>query len=76
MEESTPEYEKLKSYIFELETHLAEAQKQAYRLVKRHRGISVGRLKNGPSLLLNFFMLKYLATLQFLFHCEIVLKNP
>nr|ACF81480.1 unknown [Zea mays] len=37
VEESTPEYEKLKSYIFELEIHLAEAQKQAYRLVKRHR---------------------------------------
>lgn len=38
MEESNPEYEKLKHYIFELEDHLAEAQKQAYRLVKRHRG--------------------------------------
>jgi hypothetical protein len=38
VEESTPEYEKLKHYIFELENHLAEAQKQAYRLVKRHRG--------------------------------------
>ncbi|XP_020096696.1 sorting nexin 1 [Ananas comosus] len=37
MEESTPEYEKLKHYIFELEDHLAEAQKQAFRLVKRHR---------------------------------------
>jgi sorting nexin-1/2 len=45
VEESTPEYEKLKNYIFELENHLAEAQKQAYRLVKRHRGISVGHLK-------------------------------
>lgn len=52
MEESTPEYEKLKNYIFELENHLAEAQKQAYRLVKRHRGIPVGPLKTGPSLLL------------------------
>ena len=52
MEESTPEYEKLKSYIFELEIHLAEAQKQSYRLVKRHRGIPVGPLKTGPSLLL------------------------
>lgn len=52
VEESTPEYEKLKSYIFELEIHLAEAQKQAYRLVKRHRCISVGPLKIGPSLLL------------------------
>jgi sorting nexin-1/2 len=41
VEESTPEYEKLKNYIFELENHLAEAQKQAYRLVKRHRGILV-----------------------------------
>lgn len=39
VEESTPEYEKLKNYIFQLEDHLAEAQKHAYRLVKRHRGI-------------------------------------
>ena len=39
VEESNPEYEKLKNYIFELENHLAEAQKHAYRLVKRHRGI-------------------------------------
>lgn len=37
VEESTPEYEKMKNYIFELEDHLAEAQKHAYRLVKRHR---------------------------------------
>ncbi|CAI9097686.1 OLC1v1034156C1 [Oldenlandia corymbosa var. corymbosa] len=37
VEESTPEYEKLKRYVFELEDHLAEAQKHAYRLVKRHR---------------------------------------
>ncbi|KAK9921345.1 hypothetical protein M0R45_029856 [Rubus argutus] len=37
VEESNPEYEKLKHYIFELENHLTEAQKQAYRLVKRHR---------------------------------------
>ncbi|CAN6719643.1 unnamed protein product [Malus baccata var. baccata] len=37
VEESNPEYEKLKHYIFELENHLAEAQKHAYRLVKRHR---------------------------------------
>ncbi|XP_010943818.1 sorting nexin 1 isoform X1 [Elaeis guineensis] len=37
VEESNPEYEKLKHYIFELEDHLAEAQRQAYRLVKRHR---------------------------------------
>ncbi|XP_020593764.1 LOW QUALITY PROTEIN: sorting nexin 1 [Phalaenopsis equestris] len=37
VEESTPEYEKLKHYIFELEDHLAEAQRQAFRLVKRHR---------------------------------------
>lgn len=39
VEETNPEYEKLKRYIFELEDHLAEAQKHAYRLVKRHRGI-------------------------------------
>ncbi|KAJ6803264.1 sorting nexin 1-like [Iris pallida] len=37
IEESNPEYEKLKHYIFELEDHLAEAQKQAFRLVKRHK---------------------------------------
>ncbi|KAA0025245.1 hypothetical protein IC582_018763 [Cucumis melo] len=37
VEESNPEYEKLKHYIFELENHLTEAQKHAYRLVKRHR---------------------------------------
>ncbi|KAK4343203.1 hypothetical protein RND71_039019 [Anisodus tanguticus] len=37
VEESTPEYEKMKSYIFELEDHLVEAQKHAFRLVKRHR---------------------------------------
>ncbi|KAI5674382.1 hypothetical protein M9H77_14746 [Catharanthus roseus] len=37
VEESNQEYEKLKHYIFELEDHLAEAQKHAYRLVKRHR---------------------------------------
>ncbi|GAV57633.1 PX domain-containing protein/Vps5 domain-containing protein [Cephalotus follicularis] len=37
VEESNPAYEKLKHYIFELENHLGEAQKQAYRLVKRHR---------------------------------------
>ncbi|GAB2272160.1 Sorting nexin-1 [Dionaea muscipula] len=37
VEESTPEYEKMKHYVFELEEHLAEAQKHAFRLVKRHR---------------------------------------
>uniref|UniRef100_A0A803MXR7 PX domain-containing protein n=2 Tax=Chenopodium quinoa TaxID=63459 RepID=A0A803MXR7_CHEQI len=37
VEESTPEYEKMKRYIFELEEHLGEAQKHACRLVKRHR---------------------------------------
>ncbi|KAK8946698.1 Sorting nexin 1 [Platanthera zijinensis] len=37
VEETSPEYEKLKHYIFELEDHLSEAQKQAFRLVKRHR---------------------------------------
>lgn len=38
VEKTTPEYEKLKHYVFELENHLAEAQKHAYRLVKRHSG--------------------------------------
>ncbi|GFQ04877.1 sorting nexin 1 [Phtheirospermum japonicum] len=37
VEESNPEYEKLKNYIFQLEDHLTEAQKHAYRLVKRHK---------------------------------------
>ncbi|KAL6521085.1 Sorting nexin-1 [Orobanche gracilis] len=37
VEESSSEYEKLKNYIFQLEDHLAEAHKHAYRLVKRHR---------------------------------------
>ncbi|CAJ1968134.1 unnamed protein product [Sphenostylis stenocarpa] len=37
VEETDPEYEKMKHYIFELENHLSEAQKHAYRLVKRHR---------------------------------------
>lgn len=44
VEESDPEYEKLKTYIFELENHLAETQKQAFRLVKRHRGITTNSL--------------------------------
>ena len=42
VEETTPEYEKMKHYIFELEDHLAEAQKHAFRLVKRHRGEGKG----------------------------------
>ncbi|XP_042381376.1 sorting nexin 1-like isoform X1 [Zingiber officinale] len=37
VEETDPEYEKLKHYIFGLEDHLTETQKQAVRLVKRHR---------------------------------------
>ncbi|XP_078434914.1 sorting nexin 1 isoform X2 [Wolffia australiana] len=37
VEETTPEYEKLRQYVFQLEEHLAEAQKQAFRLVKRHK---------------------------------------
>lgn len=40
VEESDGDYEKLKHYVFELENLLVEAQKQAYRLVKRHRGNS------------------------------------
>ncbi|WOK96454.1 hypothetical protein Cni_G05161 [Canna indica] len=40
VEETDPEYEKLKHYIFGLEEHLAETQKQAFRLVKRHRELS------------------------------------
>ncbi|XP_051114239.1 sorting nexin 1-like isoform X2 [Andrographis paniculata] len=37
VEESTAEYQNLKNYIFQLEDRLAEAQKHAYNLVKRHR---------------------------------------
>lgn len=37
VEESNTEYGKLKHYVLELEDHLAEAQKHAFRLVKRHR---------------------------------------
>ncbi|KAA8518553.1 hypothetical protein F0562_016027 [Nyssa sinensis] len=53
VEESNPEYEKLKHYIFELEDHLAEAQKHAYRLVKRHRelGQSLSDFGNAVKLL-------------------------
>ena len=54
MEESTPEYEKLKNYIFELENHLAEAQKQAFRLVKRHRGMSVDPMRRVTYHLIEF----------------------
>ncbi|KAI5560809.1 hypothetical protein BDE02_16G072200 [Populus trichocarpa] len=49
VEESNPEYEKLKHYIFELENHLAEAQKHAYRLVKRHRELGQSLLDFGKA---------------------------
>jgi len=38
VEETDPEYEKLKHYVVELEDHLAEAQRQSMKLVKRQRG--------------------------------------
>jgi hypothetical protein len=63
VEESSPEYEKLKNYIFELENHLAEAQKQAFRLVKRHRGMPVDSI--GRSLILNQFCFIFKA------HCSL-----
>ncbi|KAF7024741.1 hypothetical protein CFC21_037043 [Triticum aestivum] len=50
VEESTPEYEKLKHYIFELENHLAEAQKQAFRLVKRHRELGQSLVDFGKAI--------------------------
>lgn len=50
VEESTPEYEKLKHYIFELENHLAEAQKQAFRLVKRHKDLGVSLAEFGKAI--------------------------
>ncbi|KAL0374841.1 UNVERIFIED_CONTAM: Sorting nexin 1 [Sesamum radiatum] len=55
-EESDPEYEKLKNYIFQLEDHLAEAQKHAHRLVKRHRelGQSLSDFGKAVKLLGNF----------------------
>lgn len=50
VEESNPEYEKLKHYIFELEDHLAEAQKQAFRLVKKHRELGQSLLEFGKAI--------------------------
>lgn len=41
VEETDPEYERVKQYIVELEDHLAEAQRHAMRLVKRQRGITI-----------------------------------
>ncbi|CAN6817023.1 unnamed protein product, partial [Brassica oleracea] len=49
VEETTPEYEKLKHYVFELENHLAEAQKHAYRLVKRHSELGQSLLDFGKA---------------------------
>lgn len=49
VEESNPEYEKLKHYVYELEDHLAEAQKHAYRLVKRHRELGQSVLEFGKA---------------------------
>ncbi|XP_010423384.2 PREDICTED: sorting nexin 1 isoform X1 [Camelina sativa] len=49
VEETTAAYEKLKHYIFELENHLAEAQKHAYRLVKRHRELGQSLLDFGKA---------------------------
>ncbi|KAL0728544.1 hypothetical protein Bca4012_024637 [Brassica carinata] len=49
VEETTPEYEKLKHYVFELENHLAEAQKHAFRLVKRHRELGQSLLEFGKA---------------------------
>ncbi|KAK4396549.1 Sorting nexin 1 [Sesamum angolense] len=48
-EESDPEYEKLKNYIFQLEDHLVEAQKHAHRLVKRHRELGQSLLDFGKA---------------------------
>ncbi|KAL0836003.1 hypothetical protein Bca101_087892 [Brassica carinata] len=49
VEKTTPEYEKLKHYVFELENHLAEAQKHAYLLVKRHRELGQSLLDFGKA---------------------------
>ncbi|XP_057843444.2 sorting nexin 1 isoform X1 [Cryptomeria japonica] len=50
VEESDPEYEKLKHYVFELEDHLSEAQKQAFRLVKRHRELGQSLVDFGKAI--------------------------
>ncbi|KAJ3677941.1 hypothetical protein LUZ60_001744 [Juncus effusus] len=50
VEESDPDYEKLKYYISELENHLSETQKQAFRLVKRHRELGQSLLEFGKAM--------------------------
>ncbi|BBN17760.1 sorting nexin-1/2 [Marchantia polymorpha subsp. ruderalis] len=42
LEESDPQYEKMKHYVDDLEDHLSEAQKQSFRLVKRQRELGQG----------------------------------
>ncbi|XP_068650056.1 sorting nexin 1-like [Aristolochia californica] len=52
VEESNPQYDKLTHYIFELEDHFAEAQKQAFRLVKRHKEMGKSLLDFGKLVML------------------------
>lgn len=65
LEESNPEYEKLKHYVDDLEDHLAEAQKQSFRLVKRQRGKSLSCSLGRSSLVFNFtFCFENLSSLH------------
>eukprot|EP00252_Welwitschia_mirabilis_P019420 TRINITY_DN4493_c0_g2_i3.p1 TRINITY_DN4493_c0_g2~~TRINITY_DN4493_c0_g2_i3.p1 ORF type:complete len:297 (+),score=58.36 TRINITY_DN4493_c0_g2_i3:118-1008(+) len=50
LEECDPEYDKFKNYINELEDHLAEVQKQAYRLVKRHKELGQSLVDFGKAI--------------------------
>ncbi|KAI5065247.1 hypothetical protein GOP47_0019942 [Adiantum capillus-veneris] len=50
IEETDPDYEKLKHYIFELEDHLAEAQKQSFRLAKRHKELGQALVDFGKAM--------------------------
>ncbi|XP_024527007.1 sorting nexin 1 isoform X1 [Selaginella moellendorffii] len=49
LEETSEEYEKVKHYVTELEDHLGEAQKQSYRLVKRHSELGQALAEFGKS---------------------------
>eukprot|EP00250_Pteridium_aquilinum_P004186 c14415_g1_i1 orf=740-1681(-) len=50
IEESDPDYEKLKHYVLELEDHLGEAQKQSLRLAKRHKDLGQAFLEFGKAI--------------------------
>ena len=50
IEASDADYEKLKHYIFELEDHLTEAQKQSFRLAKRHKELGQALVDFGKAI--------------------------